>query len=176
MLEIKDVKPARVRLGLTQVQLAKAANLSQSVIAKLESGRIDPSYSTAQRIFAALETHRKKSVVKAKDIMHKSVISVTPNTTVEEAIKIMRKHAISQIPVCNPMPVGIITEATIIKHLNNIHCKVSAIMEPAPPTLASDADLAVISNLLMHYPLICITEKGECVGVITKADVLKAIV
>lgn len=176
MLEIKDIKQTRVRLGLTQVQLARVANVSQSVIAKLEAGRIDPSYSTAQRIFAALESHRKKSTIKAKEIMHKGVISVNPNNTVEQAIKLMRKYAISQIPVCNPTPVGLVTETTILNHLNNICCKVGTIMEPAPPTLASDADLAVISNLLMHYPLICITEKGNCVGVITKADILKAIV
>ena len=176
MLEIKDIKTVRTRFGLTQTQLAKTANVSQSVIAKVESGRIDPSYSTAQKIFAALETQRKKRVVKAREIMHKKVISVTPETTVEETIKLMRKHAISQIPVCNSTPIGIITETTIINHFAQVHSKVGAIMETAPPTLSPDADLAVIFSLLTHYPLLCITEKGNCVGIITKADVLKILI
>jgi len=43
--EINEVKDIRKRLGLTQLELAKRANVSQSLIAKIEAGRIDPRYS-----------------------------------------------------------------------------------------------------------------------------------
>lgn len=176
MLEMKDVKQARVRLGLTQHELAREAGVSQSVVAKIESGRIDPSYSTAQRILAALEQRRRKSATKAKDIMHKNIITVKPSVSVIEAVKLMRKHAISQVPVQDARIVGLITESTILAHLHDITKKVGDIMEAVPPTLAPDADLAVVSALLQHYPLVLIIEKGKAVGIITKADVLNALV
>ena len=41
---IDRISKIRKQLGLTQIQLANLAGVSQSLIAKLESGRIDPSY------------------------------------------------------------------------------------------------------------------------------------
>jgi len=176
MLDVKDIKQARLRLGLTQAQLAQEAGVSQSVIAKIEAGRIDPSYSIAQRILATLEQHRRKSAPKAKDIMHKSIVTIKPTMTVAQAVKLMRKHGISQLPVQDAKIVGIITEATVLTHLNSLGKKVKDIMEATPPTLSPDADLAVVSSLLQHYPLVLIVEKGKPVGVITKTDVLAAVV
>lgn len=47
---------ARVRAGLTQEQLAKRMETSQSVIARLESGRSRPSTQTLARFAAATGT------------------------------------------------------------------------------------------------------------------------
>ncbi len=47
---------ARVRAGLTQEQLAERMETSQSVIARLESGRSRPSTQTLERIAAATGT------------------------------------------------------------------------------------------------------------------------
>ncbi|MDP3543708.1 MAG: helix-turn-helix domain-containing protein [Elusimicrobiota bacterium] len=46
---------ARVRLGMTQAQLAKRSGLTQSHIANIENGKVDVQLSTLRRIFAALE-------------------------------------------------------------------------------------------------------------------------
>lgn len=176
MLDIKDVKSARQRLGLTQTELAHEAGVSQSIIAKIEAGRIDPSYSTAQRILAALEQRRRKSAPKAKEMMRKDIITIKPTASVADAVKLMKKHAISQLPVQDTKIVGLVTEATILAHLNALGKKVEDIMEAAPPMLAPDADLAVVSALLQHYQLVLIVEKGKAIGVITKSDVLDALV
>jgi predicted transcriptional regulator len=175
-MELKDIKTARVRLGITQMQLAKEAGVSQSVIAKIESGRIDPSFSTAQRIFSALEQRRMSNSPKAIDVMHPSVISVKPSDTVAEAVKIMRKYAISQVPVFDAQVVGLITESTIIAHMHELEHKVEDIMEAAPPTVPLAADLLVVSGLLQHYPLVLVVEKGNLVGLITKSDIIGALV
>jgi len=45
----------RKELGLTQSKLAASAGVSQSIIAKIEAGSVDPSYSVVQRLFSALE-------------------------------------------------------------------------------------------------------------------------
>ena len=41
---------ARVRAGLTQAQLAERMNTAQSVVARLESGRANPSTRTLEKI------------------------------------------------------------------------------------------------------------------------------
>ncbi|AXK79220.1 XRE family transcriptional regulator [Pseudolabrys taiwanensis] len=50
---------ARARAGLSQAELAKRMKTTQSVIARLESGRTKPSTRTLQR-FAAATGHRLK--------------------------------------------------------------------------------------------------------------------
>lgn len=50
---------ARARAGLSQAELAKRMKTTQSVIARLESGRAKPSTRTLQR-FAAATGHRLK--------------------------------------------------------------------------------------------------------------------
>ena len=49
-IDPKQLKKIRVQLGITQSELAKAAGVSQSLIAKLESGLVDPSFSTMKAI------------------------------------------------------------------------------------------------------------------------------
>jgi len=44
---------ARKRAGLTQRELAKRARTSQSVVARIESGRADPSAGTLRRLLEA---------------------------------------------------------------------------------------------------------------------------
>lgn len=47
---------ARVRAGLTQEELARRMQTTQSVIARLESGRVRPSTRTLERFAAATGT------------------------------------------------------------------------------------------------------------------------
>lgn len=65
---IAEVARARMRAGLSQAQLAKRMNTTQSTIARLESGRGRPSTRTLSR-FAKATGHRLKisfEPVKAK--------------------------------------------------------------------------------------------------------------
>ena len=52
----RAVLEARVMAGLTQEQLAKRMDTTQSVIARLESGRVRPSTQTLDRLAAATGT------------------------------------------------------------------------------------------------------------------------
>ena len=57
----RAVIAARVTAGLTQEQLAKRMNTTQSVIARPESGRTRPSTHTLQRLAAATGTRLRIS-------------------------------------------------------------------------------------------------------------------
>jgi transcriptional regulator with XRE-family HTH domain len=57
----RAVIEARSRAGLTQLQLAKRMSTTQSVIARLESGRIRPSTQTLERLAVATGTRLRIS-------------------------------------------------------------------------------------------------------------------
>jgi transcriptional regulator with XRE-family HTH domain len=48
------VTRARIRAGMSQRELAEAAGVAQSTIARIESGVADPAFSTIERILAAV--------------------------------------------------------------------------------------------------------------------------
>ena len=73
MEDLTLIKELRKRLGMTQHRLARLSGVSQSLIAKIESGRVDPAYSKAKSIISALQREQFSSEKKAKDIMHAGV-------------------------------------------------------------------------------------------------------
>src|SRR5256885_10717153 len=48
-----EIPKKRKELGLTQSRLALSAGVSQSIIAKIEAGSVDPSYFVVQKLFNA---------------------------------------------------------------------------------------------------------------------------
>ena len=99
MEELSELKKYRKRLNLTQKELAKRANVSQSLIAKIESGKIDPSYTNAKKIFETLSLLEEKIELTARDIMYKRVIYGKSSDTLKDTIQKMRQKNISQMPV-----------------------------------------------------------------------------
>ena len=79
-IDPKQLKKIRVQLGITQSELARAAGVSQSLIAKLESGLVDPSFSTMKAISEALRSQIRIEGKKASEVMSKPVISSSPRS------------------------------------------------------------------------------------------------
>ncbi|WP_233206487.1 helix-turn-helix transcriptional regulator [Haliangium sp. UPWRP_2] len=50
-----DLKAARVRVGLDQAQLARAAGLARETVSTFENGKVPPHESTREAIQSALE-------------------------------------------------------------------------------------------------------------------------
>lgn len=59
---------ARTRAGLTQEQLARKMDTTQSVIARLESGRVRPSTKTLEKLARATKTRLKISFEATGDV------------------------------------------------------------------------------------------------------------
>ena len=172
--ELDEIKKVRKKIGLTQTELANRSGVSQSLIAKIESGRIDPTYTKTQKIFAALDDLEKKEEVKAGQLMAARIVSVAPDDSVKEAIAKMKKFQISQLPVIDDHKlVGMVSESTILEAmLNSKAGHVKEVMQESPPIVSKATSIQVVSNLLRHFPMVVVSEEGNLVGLITKSDLL----
>jgi len=178
---IEEISRKRKMLGLTQKELAKLAGVSQSLIAKLESGRIDTSYTKVKSIFDALEQMEVKRDVHAKEIAHSEVIGIQKDDTISKAARLMEDYNYSQLPVFDgERVVGGISEKTVLsqilagKEFSRISTlAVEEVMEEAFPQVGEDAPLSLISSILQVYPAVLVSKKGKILGIITKADLLK---
>lgn len=176
--KIEDIKTIRKKLNMTQGQLSKEANVSQSLIAKIESGKIDPSYSSVTKIFEVLNKMSQKEDMTADNIMQQKIITIDEDDPIKEAIKKMKKFQISQMPVVNDKTaIGLISEITILNAFleNKESLKVKEIMEQLPPVITKDTNIEVISQLLKFFPLVIVGEKGKPIGIITKSDLIEKI-
>jgi predicted transcriptional regulator len=168
-----EIKRLREQAHLTQVELAKLVGVSQAHIAKIERGKVDPRFSTINRIMDVLT---KKSDVTCKEIMTKNVIFIEANKTVGYACKIMERHGISQIPVLKKGKViGVVTESAIIKH---IRCgiekeEISSVMEPPLPIVNEKTKTDLIRPLLENYNAVLVSNGEKITGIITKSDFFK---
>ncbi len=177
-LSLTDIKRLRKKYHLTQKQLADRANVSQSLLAKIEAENVEPTYSKAQAIFAALDSLREKQETKAKELMNQKVCFAQGDEPLRDVIKVMKQKGISQMPVLvNERICGLISETalvnTMIDNPARLHSlKVSDVMEDAPPIVSSQAGLRIITELLRDAPIVLVAEKGNIKGVIAKTDLL----
>ena len=181
---IDEVSKKRRIMGLTQQKLARIAGVSQSLIAKLESQKIDPSYTKVKAIFDVLERLQTETEVRADQMLHNEVVGVQKSALVSKAVQTMAEYGYSQLPVFDGVhAVGSISEKTIIgkvsagKDLNQVSkLSVGDVMEEAFPQVGEDAPLPLISSLLQVYSAVLISAKGKVVGIVTKADLLKMLI
>ncbi|MFH1821502.1 MAG: CBS domain-containing protein, partial [Methanobacteriota archaeon] len=182
ILKPQEIKAMRIRLGFSQSKLAGLAGVTQPYITKIESGKADPRFSTLERISKALEQMggEIKQVLVAR-IMSSPIVSTKPGNKIGIAVKTMKTHDISQLPVLDrDIQVGSISEASIVQKIasgenmvNLLRRSVSEVMGEPFPTVGKDADVNVVYQLLEHGPAILVVDHGKPIGIVTKADVFK---
>ena len=175
MYEINEIKHIRKKLGLTQTELAQKSGVSQSLIAKIEAGKLDPTYTKTKRIFDTLNLLAQKKSLKARDIMNRKVISASPSSRLQEIVRKMGKHGISQLPVVEEgRVVGLVTEGLLLEQITERGPggTVGEVMEAAPPIVSEQTDTDAVAGLLRHFPMVLVMEKGKVRGLITKSDIL----
>ncbi len=178
----EELRRLRIRAGLTQKELAKRAGVSQSLIARIERGDVNPRLSTLKRILVVLE-EATSSMEDAKSIMHSPVITLYEDEPIAKAVELMEKYGISQIPVLDRgnRVIGVVTESSILKKIaaTNFNSeiilrgKVREVLEPPLPMVAPNAKVDSIIPLLMEYPAVLVIDRGNIVGIITKIDLIK---
>jgi len=180
--ELHDIERLRKKFGLTQEGLAKKAGISQSLIARVESGLVDPRYSKVARIFEALDEMKSKGI-RAKELMSRKVVGIQAGDSMDKAASVMKRYDVSQLPVLKgKRQVGSISERVILDEIAkgaDVHAlsekKVSEFMEAAFPVVSLNAPLTTLSVLLENRPAVLIVDRGEIKGVVSRADLLKVI-
>jgi len=178
-----ELRRLRVRRGLTQSELARLAGVSQSLVARLEAGSVDPRVSTLEKILKVLTN--VPSVRIAADIMGSPVVTVNFDDKVRVAVELMRRRDISQLPVMlRGRAVGAIEEEKILKKLVSslsnpervYDTKVGDLVSSVYPSVPSNAGLAEVADLLSGgHAAVLVVDGGELKGIITKIDVITAL-
>ena len=126
---------------------------------------------------------KKKAMV--KDVINKSetmdLLSIQPQATVEDAVKLITENNISQLPVIEGKEVkGSIIDAELFgKLLANPELKeklVQEVMAPAFPMVAFNATIEEVSPLITkEVPAVLTRDQNEKLHIITKQDIIQSI-
>src|SRR3989344_3436665 len=178
---LNEIKRIRKGLWINQKELAERAGVSQSLIAKIEAGKIDPGFTKAKQIFQALNELREKEEIKAGEIMNRKLIFAKPTDKVKDLIHLLKKRGISQMPVLRREKVcGLVSEGSILKKIVEYPEKLNTltaedIMDEVPPIVPSNTGMKTLLELLKDSPAVLVAEKGDIKGIICKTDLLEMI-
>lgn len=113
----------------------------------------------------------------AQDVMTRAVITVSPDSHVEEAAERMVRHRITGLPVLDDggAVVGMISDFDVIGKRGPL---VRDIMTTQVISVSPDTDLDEIGNILTgkHIRRLPVVLAGKLVGVVSRGDVIKRIV
>ena len=175
MEDLSLIKKRRLVLGVTQKELSGMCGVSQSMIAKIEAGRAEASYSIAKRIFEALDSLAHESEPKVVDFMKKKVVFCDVGDNVHDVIKKMKKGGISQLPVLSKGElVGVVSESVLLENMDRLSSvsDVGEIMRDAPPVVGENTSKNTVISLLKEFPFVMVRGKKGFSGLVTKSDVL----
>ena len=171
MIDPENLKTIRVNLGLNQIELAKEAFISQSLITKIEARKLKPSYDVMKKIDDAIRrVYEQKGLndKKAKDVMNNKPITVDIKTSRKEIIFLMKKHGISNIPVIdNNKVIGLYSEKSL---LHNEDVKDALVHSCV--TVGGNSSVKLVKAMLDYSDIVIVLDYGKVIGVITRSDLI----
>ena len=179
---IQEIKKRRVALGISQKKLAFSVGASQSLIAKIESNRVNPSYDVVKKIFEYLDRMEQPKIGLAKDVEKRDLVWIKRSERVREAAEKMRQYGFSQLPVRDDKEeicVGSLSERQIVQGIlrdpdpKSFYEKlVSEVMQDQFPIVDENIPVNAVALLLQHSQAVLTARRGRIVGIITASDLL----
>ncbi len=129
-----------------------------------------------------------------KHWMTRDVITITPDTSLHEAHRLMTEKRIRRLPVVDHGKlVGIVTLGDVrsaepsaastlsVWEMNNLlaNLKVSEIMTREPTTISQEATISTVAEIMLERKfsgLPVVDEQGKLVGIITESDIFRLVV
>ncbi len=129
-----------------------------------------------------------------KHWMTRDVITITPDTSLYEAHRLMTEKRIRRLPVIDHgKVVGIVTLGDVrgaepsaastlsVWEMNNLlaKLKVSDIMTRDPETISQEATISTVAEIMLEKKfsgLPVVDEQGRLVGIITESDIFRLVV
>ncbi|HUF43415.1 MAG TPA: pyridoxal-phosphate dependent enzyme [Verrucomicrobiae bacterium] len=117
-------------------------------------------------------------VLNAKTRRVAELLSVEVNATIRQAIEIMNRCGVSQLPVFERGNLaGSLSESVLFQKTMEtpdiMELTVGALLEPPFPTVASDADIYEVVKLLKSAAAVLVRDGLEYKGIMTRFDVLE---
>ncbi|RLE96784.1 MAG: transcriptional regulator [Thermoprotei archaeon] len=176
----EELRALRRRAGLTQAELAKRAGVSQSLIARIEAGTVNPRLSTLAKIYNALREYVEEEVTVDR-VMHSPVITVSVDESVERIVKVMWDNGISQVPVVDKSGyvIGTIHERDVVDAFlkyreRALHMRAIDVMSEPLPMISKNSKLSSVVKLLRsEVPAVLVIEEGKPIGIVTRSDLMK---
>jgi CBS domain-containing protein len=105
------------------------------------------------------------------------LVSVSPETTVGEALDLMNSHGLSQAPVIEEgKSVGSVRDNRVMAQLLDnrelLQSPVTMVMDAPFPVVNENVEVTRAKQYLKHSPAVLVEEYGRIVGIITRHDVL----
>ena len=183
--DLANIAKFRKKINWTQKILAENVGISQSMIAKIESGKKMPSFETAQTIFKILSQSINKQMKNdeksAKNIATFPIVTLKPDDTIGTAIQKMGKKY-DQIPVVEEgICIGCVTSKILLKSslIGNreefLNKPISEIMEETLPTIDENSNLSFIYQILQVFSAVLTICRGKISGIITRSDLISKI-
>ncbi len=136
----------------------------------------------SQEIISKVVEELKKSIPyppTARDLMSSPVRTIPPDTTIEEAHRILLRYGHSGLSVVDTSGdlVGIISrrDLDIALHHGFAHAPVKGYMSKNLKTISPDATLPKIESLMVTHDIgrLPVLENGKLIGIVTRTDVLR---
>lgn len=146
----------------------------------------------AEQAYKAVEQlPRSPSVLLAEQVMTSPVVTLTPEAILTEALRQFQINAFRHIPVVSSVGrlVGIVSDRDILRYMSGLtesyqqqaphtnDARVEQLMTPRVLTASADTDVRYIARLFVeqHIGAVPVVEEGELKGIITRSDVLRAV-
>jgi len=180
LIEPRQLKKIRTQLGYTQGALAKAAGVSQSIIAKIEAGNVDPTFNTLSAISRALRATTTKQGKKAEDVMSSPVVGVQEGERIRLCAELMKRKGFSQLPVFSgEKMIGTITDSHIVTLLSEaqdprrlLDDRVGNHILPIFAVVGRETPVEALFSLFRYLPAVLVETGDKVEGIITKIDLL----
>ena len=180
-----EIKEIRKSLGLTQLELARLAEISRPSLVKLENGQVDLAYSKVKKIFDELELLRNKrknsliDTITLRDIHTVPHIGLDVNTPMNEVYVKIHETGFSQFTVTDlGQIIGSITDKKAFGVLGELgndvkDHKVGNYMNEPFPILSGSTPVSVALPLILTYQAILTVTPDLEKGIVTSSDVGK---
>ena len=181
--QVSEIRMRRRRLGLTQSALAKLSGVSQSLVAKVESGAANASYANVGSMFEALDAAERKTTKTAIQAARPHLYRLDVSDPASRAIHIMKSKNVSQLPVFDgDHPVGSVSEKTILDRITAgedlavlSKRRVGEIMAESFPVVDASTPITAVSALLSYHAAVLVRKNRRIAGILTKADLIGAV-
>ena len=116
-----------------------------------------------------------------RDVMASRVVSVVPEMTARELVETFLEEHIRGAPVLDPAGkvIGMVSESDVLRHARGDlgRVRVGDIMGPVGDTFAPDDELRALARFFAADGVqrVAVVEHGILLGIVTPADVLRAV-